>query len=312
MTDLVTAHPLPGAIPSMPTLLQRRAKFMPSFGIVPRVTLVGVLTVFAAVAVSIWTSVKITEAEMYRRAQSELSINIKLLDSILAGYGAPSRQGDKLYFGTTLINGNFEPVDRVKAIAGGTATVFLGDLRVATNVQKPDGSRAVGTKLAAGPAYESVFGQRQTYRGEANILGEPYLTIYEPIQSGGEVIGIAYVGVKKAEFFSVLQSLVTMNAVAGAGAILLAGLVMYFLVRRIFRPIGAIRRELVEMQAPPRSTSSTGARSPRSMPISMRCGRRFTPAASRGARAIRCCSVTKPSTTTSLWSTASAPATARW
>jgi hypothetical protein len=45
----------------------------------------------------------------------------------------------------------------------------------------------------------------------------------------------------------VLQSLVTMNAVAGAGAILLAGLVMYFLVRRIFRPIGAIRRELVEM-----------------------------------------------------------------
>jgi methyl-accepting chemotaxis protein len=247
MTDLVTAHPSPGATPLMPSLLQRLAKFMPSFGIVPRVTLVGVLAVFAAVAVSIWTSVKITEAEMYRRAQSELSINIKLLDSILAGYGAPSRQGDKLYFGTTLINGNFEPVDRVKAIAGGTATVFLGDLGVATNVQKPDGSRAVGTKLAAGPAYDSVFGQRQTYRGEANILGEPYLTIYEPIRSGGEVIGIAYVGVKKAEFFSVLQSLVTMNAVAGAGAILLAGLVMYFLVRRIFRPIGAIRRELVEM-----------------------------------------------------------------
>ncbi len=247
MTDLVTAHPLPGATPLMPSLLRRLAKFMPSFGIVPRVTLVGVLTVFAAVAVSIWTSVKITEAEMYRRAQSELSINIRLLDSILAGYGAPSRQGGKLYFGTTLINGNFEPVDRVKAIAGGTATVFLGDLRVATNVQKPDGSRAVGTKLAAGPAYDAVFRQRQTYRGEANILGEPYLTIYEPIQSGGEVIGIAYVGVKKAEFFSVLQSLVTMNAVAGAGAILLAGLVMYFLVRRIFRPIGAIRRELVEM-----------------------------------------------------------------
>jgi methyl-accepting chemotaxis protein len=247
MSDLVTAHPSPGATPSMPSLLPQLAKFMPSFGIVPRVTLVGVLTVFAAVAMSIWTSVKITEAEMYRRAQSELSINIKLLDSILAGFGAPSRQGDKLYFGTTLINGNFEPVDRVKAIAGGTATVFLGDLRVATNVQKPDGSRAVGTKLAAGPAYDSVFGQRRTYRGEANILGEPYLTIYEPIQSGGDVIGIAYVGVKKAEFFSVLRSLVTMNAVAGGGAILLAGLVMYFLVRRIFRPIGAIRRELVEM-----------------------------------------------------------------
>ena len=84
-----------------------------------------------------------------------------------------------------LINGNFEAVDRVKAVAGGTATVFLGDQRVATNVQKPDGSRAIGTKLAPGPAYDSVFGQHQTYRGEANILGEPYLTIYQPIMSGG-------------------------------------------------------------------------------------------------------------------------------
>jgi methyl-accepting chemotaxis protein len=247
MTEFITADPSPGVRAATRSVPPTLAKFMPSFGIVPRVTLVGVLTVFAAVAVSIWTSVKITEAEMYRRAQTELSINLKLLDSILAGYGTPSRQGDKLYFGTTLINGNFEAVDRVKAVAGGTATVFLGDQRVATNVQKPDGSRAIGTKLAAGPVYDSVFGQRQTYRGEANILGEPYLTNYQPIVSGGDVIGIAYVGVKKAEFFSVLQSLVTTNIAAGAGVILLAGLIMYFLVRRIFRPIGVIRRELVEM-----------------------------------------------------------------
>jgi methyl-accepting chemotaxis protein len=247
MTDFVTAYPSPGAKAAVRPGPRQLARFVPSFGIVPRVTLVGVLTVFAAVAVSIWISVKITEAEMYRRAQNDLSINIKLLDSILAGYGAPSRQSDKLYFGTTLINGNFDAVDRVKAVAGGTATVFLGDQRVATNVQKPDGSRAVGTKLAAGPAYDSVFGQHQTYRGEAVILGEPYLTIYEPILSGGDVIGIAYVGVKKAEFFSVLQSLLTTTMIAGAGVILLAGLIMYILVSRIFRPIGVIRRELVEM-----------------------------------------------------------------
>jgi methyl-accepting chemotaxis protein len=249
MTDLVTAYPSPGATASARSMLPQLRKFVPSFGIVPRVTLIGILTVFAAVAVSIWTSVKITEGEMYRRAQSELTINIKLLDSILAAYGRPSRQGEKLYFGTTLINGNFEPVDRVKTVAGGTATVFLGDLRVSTNVQKPDGARAIGTKLAPGPAYDAVFGQRQTYRGEANILGEPYLTIYEPISSGGSVIGIAYVGVKKAQFFSVLRSLVTTNIAAGAGVILLAGLIMYFLVRRILRPIGMIRRELVGMAA---------------------------------------------------------------
>ena len=222
-------------------------KFIPRLNLVSRLTLMGVITMSVAVGVSIWTSVTITEAEMYRRAQAALDINIKLLDSLITAYGAPSLKGDQLYFGTTLINGNFEAVDRVKAVAGGTATVFRGDVRVSTNVAKPDGSRAVGTKLAAGPAYDTVFTKKQTYRGEAAILGEPYLTVYQPILSGNEVVGIAYVGVKKAEFFAVLQDLLKMNVVAGLGVIALAGLAMLLLVRRIFGPIRAIRRELVEM-----------------------------------------------------------------
>jgi methyl-accepting chemotaxis protein len=247
MSDLVIASPATGATPATRPTRSRVRRLVPRFGIVSRLTLIGILSIAAAVAVAIWTSVKIAEGEMYRRAQNDLSINIKLLDSILAKYGAPSRKGDKLYFGTTPINGNSEPVDQVEAVAGGTATIFLGDLRVSTNVQKPDGSRAVGTKLAPGPAYDSVFHDRKTYRGEADILGKTYLTVYEPILSGNEVIGIAYVGVKKAEFFSILQNLVRMNLAAGTGVILLAGLVMFFLIRRLFAPIVAIKHELVEM-----------------------------------------------------------------
>ncbi len=249
MTELVIVNPSIDTIGSSPTKPPWPGRLVPHLGVVTRVTLVGVLAIFAAVAISIWVSVKITEAEMYRRAQNDLSINIKLLDSILSSYGAPSREHDKLYFGTTPINGNFEAVDRVKAIAGGTATVFLDDVRVATNVQKPDGSRAIGTKLAPGPAYDAVFREHRTYSGEANILGVPYFTVYEPILNGGNVIGIAYVGVKKAEFFDVLQRLILTNLAAGLGAIVVAGLIMFFLVQRIFRPIGVIRRELVDMAA---------------------------------------------------------------
>jgi methyl-accepting chemotaxis protein len=216
-------------------------------GIVSRLTLMGVITMSVAVGVSIWVSVTITQAEMHRRAQTDLTINIKLLDSLLAQYGAPTLKGDELYFGKTLINGNFEAVDRVKEIAGGTATVFLRDRRVATNVAKPDGSRAVGTQLAPGLAHDTVFLKHQTYSGEADILGESYFTIYEPIMSGGQVVGIAYVGVKKAEFFSVLQSLVKTNLIAGLCVVLLTGLAMLLLVRRIFGPIRAITSELVEM-----------------------------------------------------------------
>jgi methyl-accepting chemotaxis protein len=254
MTDLAVAHNAAGGSSAPPAksqiiarLTRRLGKFVPRLGIVPRLTIVGVLSILAAVAASIWISVKITEAEMYRRAQTNLAINGKLLDSILAELGTPSRKGDQLYFGPTLINGNFEPVDRVKAVAGGTATIFLGDQRVTTNVMKPDGSRAVGTKLAPGPAYDSVFTRRETYRGEANILGETYLTIYEPIISGGEVVGIAYVGVKKAAFFDVLQQLLISNIEFGVLAVLVGGLIMFVLVRRVFAPIGSIKRELVTM-----------------------------------------------------------------
>jgi methyl-accepting chemotaxis protein len=212
-----------------------------------RLTLMGILTMSIAVGVSIWTSMSVTSGEMYRRAQDTLDINIKLLDTALKAYGPPRREGDKFYFGTTLINNNFEAVDRVKSIAGGTATVFMGDLRVATNVAKPDGSRAVGTKLAQGPAYDTVFTKRQTYRGEANILGEPYFTVYQPIVSGTDVLGIAYVGVKKAEFFAVLQNLMWTSLIGGLAVIVVAGAAMFLLVRRIFAPVGAIRRELVAM-----------------------------------------------------------------
>ena len=252
MTELARPTPPPNASPPPQALRRRR---MPRLGIVPRLTLMSVLTMAAAVAASIWVSVKTTETEMYRRAQADLTINLKLLDSILAGYGAPSRQGDKLYFGTTLINGNFEPVDRVKAVAGGTATIFLDDLRISTNVKKPDGSRAVGTRLAPGAAYDSVFHKHQTYSGEADILGEPYLTIYQPIVEDGAVLGIAYVGIKEADFFSVLGSLVSTNIAWSVGVIFLAGVALYLLIRRIFAPVREMRRDLVAMA---RGTSQKG------------------------------------------------------
>ena len=83
--------------------------------------------------------------------------------------------------------------------AQGTATIFVknGDeyVRVATNVKKDDGSRAVGTILdPKGKAIEWIK-KDQPFYGEADILGKPYITGYEPIRdSSKRVIGIYYVG----------------------------------------------------------------------------------------------------------------------
>ena len=83
-----------------------------------------------------------------------------------------------MYFGSTRINNNFELVDEVVRQAQGTATIFVkhGDeyVRVATNVKKDDGSRAIGTILdPKGKAIESIRKDEPFY-GEADILGKPY------------------------------------------------------------------------------------------------------------------------------------------
>jgi methyl-accepting chemotaxis protein len=150
---------------------------------------------------------ELAQHDMFSRAQNSLDRNLSLLREALYADGDPRVVGDKLYFGDKLINGDFTAVDRVRSAAGGTATVFLRDLRISTNVTKPDGSRAVGTTLAAGPVRDAVLGGGTGYRGEAEILGESYFTVYEPLISDGMIVGVLYVGVKKSEFSARIREL---------------------------------------------------------------------------------------------------------
>jgi methyl-accepting chemotaxis protein len=97
--------------------------------------------------------------------------------------------------------GDFTIVDYVTRMNKGTATIFSKDgdryVRIATNVMKDDGTRAVGTELNnTTAAYAEIRGQRPFY-GVVDILGNPYFTAYEPLLGkSGETIGIAYVGYK--------------------------------------------------------------------------------------------------------------------
>ena len=107
-----------------------------------------------------------------------------------------------LYFGPTKMNNYFEVVDDVVKEHGGTATLFVKSgsdyVRVATNVKKDDGSRAIGTVLDPnGPVFPMIQ-KGEAYYGDATILGKPYVTGYEPIRDAlGNVIGIYYVGYLK-------------------------------------------------------------------------------------------------------------------
>lgn len=94
---------------------------------------------------------------------------------------------------------NFQVVDRVKSIMGGNVTLFVkrGDdfIRVATNVPKEDGSRAVGTKLDPNGKAIVAVRQGKTFEGVVDILGVPHITSYEPmLDKEKHTIGIWYVG----------------------------------------------------------------------------------------------------------------------
>lgn len=107
--------------------------------------------------------------------------------------------------------GNFEMVDYVTRLNKGTATIFSKDgdrfVRIATNVLKDDGSRAVGTELNQSTKAYAALSRGQAFYGVVDILGNPYLTGYEPLTAkNGDYIGIAYVGYK-AELPVLSQSL---------------------------------------------------------------------------------------------------------
>ena len=105
---------------------------------------------------------------------------------------------------------NSPVVDDIKNLVGVTCTIFQrmnpeGDmLRVCTNVEKLDGTRAVGTYIPAinpdgSPnAVVSTVMSGETFRGRAYVVNDWYITAYRPIfDTSGEVAGILYVGVSQ-------------------------------------------------------------------------------------------------------------------
>ncbi len=113
--------------------------------------------------------------------------------------GTPKLEGTVLFFGPTKINGNYALVDALKLKYKCTATFFAkkgdGFVRIATNVIKDDGSRAIGTQLDPNGPVIGPIKKGEPFYGVADILGKKYETGYEPVKNeAGEIIGVYYIG----------------------------------------------------------------------------------------------------------------------
>ncbi len=111
-------------------------------------------------------------------------------------------------------------VDKVKDLMGVTCTIFQrmneqGDLlRICTNVEKKDGTRAIGTFIpktqpdgTPNPVVSAVL-QGQRYEGRAFVVDRWYITAYEPIfDAQKKVIGALYVGIPQERCTNIRQAI---------------------------------------------------------------------------------------------------------
>lgn len=134
----------------------------------------------------------------------------------------PEMYVGNVWLGQYYDDADFVPiVDQVQNLVGGTCTVFQrmndqGDmLRVATNVKKLDGTRAIGTYIpqtnpdgSANPVIEAIL-KGEIYRGKAYVVNAWYITVYAPIYDEDQnIVGVLYVGVKQKEFAMIRDSII--------------------------------------------------------------------------------------------------------
>jgi len=160
-------------------------------------------------------------------------------------------------YGGTLLNRSQEIVDRVrdtvfqheiyKGQSIGTATIFLKDIRVSTNVVNPDGSRAIGT-VASEEVTRSVLTEGNKWTGRAFVVNDWYITAYEPIEDIlGQRVGMLYVGVLEAKYADVrwkALSLFILITIAGMAFAIGLG---YMIADKISRPVQQLTKASLQV-----------------------------------------------------------------
>jgi signal transduction histidine kinase len=119
----------------------------------------------------------------------------------------------------------------------GTATLFLEDVRVTTNVRLFEGRRALGTRVSSA-VRATVLGEGQTWLDSAFVVNDWYISAYEPIvDSFGQRVGMLYVGFLEAPFTQAKYSTVLIILAAFLGITAISVPIFLRWARAIFRPL---------------------------------------------------------------------------
>jgi methyl-accepting chemotaxis protein len=128
-------------------------------------------------------------------------------------------------------------LDNCKSVTQTDLTIFCDNMRIATTIQN-NGVRVVGTELDPKIA-DIVLNQKNEYSGEADILGQKYITFYSPILNyKDETIGVLFAGKSMEQFNSELNQILLIIIIISAATIIFVAVISILIVNRsITRPI---------------------------------------------------------------------------
>ncbi|HBH37153.1 MAG TPA: two-component sensor histidine kinase, partial [Curvibacter sp.] len=167
--------------------------------------------------------------------------------------------------GGVLLNQNLPFIDHINRIvypegslpfgSHGTATLFMDDVRITTNVRLFQDERAIGTRVSQA-VREAVLSRGETWLDRAFVVNDWYVSAYEPlVDARGERVGMLYVGYLEQPFRYVKYGMLALIVGIFVLVMILAALFSLRWARSIFRPLEQMNQTMQRVEE-----GDTGAR----------------------------------------------------
>jgi len=161
--------------------------------------------------------------------------------------------------GGVLMNQNLDFIDHINRVvypdgalpfgSEGTATLFLDDVRITTNVRLFQSERAIGTRVSQS-VRDAVLVRGETWLDRAFVVNDWYVSAYQPLLDGDEQrIGMLYVGYLEQPFRWVRYAMLAIMGLIFLALMAVASVWSLRWARGIFRPVERMTGTMRRVQA---------------------------------------------------------------
>ena len=160
-----------------------------------------------------------------------------------------------------LLNRNLAFIDHINEIvypegslpfgSRGTATLFLDDVRISTNVRLfgQEAARAIGTRVSQ-TVRDAVLGRGSTWLDRAFVVNDWYVSGYLPLADGaGRRVGMLYVGYLEQPFTLLKYGMLAAISAIFFAVMIAAAVISLRGARSIFRPIEQMAQTMQRVEA---------------------------------------------------------------